>query len=69
MIWCDPANNKSSTWNTSDTRFVVWVHKQVSSTCFGDEATRSEDLLQMVLAASRCASQTMKTFCSVPTVP
>ena len=31
MIWCVPANNKSSKWNTSDTRFVVWAHRQVSS--------------------------------------
>ena len=31
MIWCVPANNRSSTWNTSDTRFVGCVHRRVSS--------------------------------------
>ena len=31
MIWCVPDDNKSSKWNTSDTRFVVWVHRQVCS--------------------------------------
>ena len=43
MIWCVPANNRSSTWNTSDTRFVVCVHRQVR-----DEAALPEDLFQMV---------------------
>ena len=28
MIWWVPANNKSSTWKTSDTRFAEWVDKQ-----------------------------------------
>ena len=31
MVWRVPANNKSSTWNASDLRFVVRVHRHVSS--------------------------------------
>ena len=59
MIWCVPANNKSSTWNTSDIRFVVCVRRQVSM--FGTKPL-PEDLLEMVLPESRCASQAIKTF-------
>ena len=56
MIWGVPANNKSSTWITSDTRSVR-VGPQASVKHVRDEAALPEDLLQMVLPASRCAPQ------------
>ena len=62
MIRCVPANNKSSTWNTSDIRFVVCVRRQVSVQHVRDEATLPEDLPEMVLPESRCASQAIKTL-------
>ena len=65
LLWCVAANNQSSTWNTSDTRFVVWVHRQVSSTV-GTKPHFLEDLLQMVVPSSRCASQALKTFLQFP---
>ena len=60
MIWCVPAIDKSSTWNSSDTRFVVCPQASVQHVW--DEAALPEDLLEMVLPASRGASQAIKTF-------
>ena len=45
MIWCVPARNESSTWNTSDTRFVVCVHRPVSS-MFGTNRTAQDGSCQ-----------------------
>ena len=61
MIWCIPANDKSSTLNTSDTHFVVWG-PQASVKHVWDEAALPEDLFQLVLPASRCAPHAIKTF-------
>ena len=64
MIWCIPGNNKTSTWNTSDTRFVVGPQASVKHV--RDEAALPEDLFQMVLPASRCVPQALKTFLQFP---
>ena len=76
MIWCVPADNQSSTWNTSDTCFVVCPQASVQHV--RDEVALPEDLLQIVLPASRCVSSGHEDFsvsnrslflCSDPVFP